>query len=148
MEKAMALVTVNSNSNQIKSNTLIPCFFFHCPVFCPSRPLSACTDSWEQTSACIHSWLRGRSWWTTMKRRTGSKLVIGGEGTVPNSHKGTFPNGGKGWDHCGKRWRRKRRGKRRRKTDRIKTGALALSRCKGLPYCSSGTKKAVYYTKD
>lgn len=28
------------------------------------------------------------------------------------------------------------------------TGALALSKCNGLPYCSSGTKKAVYYTKD
>lgn len=25
---------------------------------------------------------------------------------------------------------------------------LHLSKCKGLPYCSSGTKKAVYYTKD
>lgn len=32
--------------------------------------------------------------------------------------------------------------------DWLLTGALALSKCKGLPYCSSGTKKAVYYTKD
>lgn len=102
---------------------------------CPLRPSCACTGSWVQISACTPSWLRERRPWTTMRQRTASRGAVQRELRHIN-----LPARGKqplrimcgGWG-----------GKR----DWIETGALALSRCKGFLYCSSGTKKAVYYTK-
>lgn len=105
---------------------------------CPSTPSCACIGSWVQISACTPSWLRERRPWTTTRRRTGSR---GSRPTRTEAHK-TRKHEER--NHCG--WFVELR--MRRERDWVETGALALSRCKGFSYCSSGTKKAVYYTKD